>query len=344
MGPAAIALVAVALAFAWSMGAHYTGAVMGMPHASRAIRIWPALLLMAVLTVVGATTASGGVQTTVGLRIVDPASVTVLAATVMVLSAAILTTVYTYLKIPSSTIQIFVFAIVGTGLAARMVIRWETIFHLAVLWVLAAPVALLLGFLFTHLLDRVVPPGEAKAETELVTARGAAGSGRVAALGALSLAARALPTALVVVGCAASFVLGANDVSNAVGVFAMTHLTTTTLAGLVGGLAMAVGALTWGQRILKRVAFDVVRTDLAMASAAQLVQALVVLAAVSQGLFTSMNQALIGAMTGTGLARGNQTIQWKVVRDIFVGWAVGPLSGIATGFVLYTVLQALGAR
>jgi PiT family inorganic phosphate transporter len=299
---------------------------------------------MAALTVLGATSASGGVHTTVGLRIVDPASVTVPAASVMVLSAAILTTIYTYAKIPSSTIQIFVFAIVGTGLAAHVVIHWDTILHLAILWILAPPIALGLGFLFTRLIDRVVPPPEAKAETVLVAARGAGGGSRVAEREGLSIAARTLPTALVLVGCAASFTLGANDVSNAVGVFAMVHLTTTTAAGFVGGVAMAIGALSWGRRILKRVAFDVVRTDLAMASAAQLVQALVVLVAVSQGLFTSMNQALIGAMTGTGLARGNQTIQWKVVRGILVGWAVGPLSGVATGFVLYTLLRVFGLR
>ena len=337
---ASVFLVAVALLFAWSMGAHYTGAVMGMPHASHAIRIWPALITMAVLTIIGATVASGGVQTTVGLRIVDAKTVTIVAAIVMVLSAAILTTVYTYYKIPSSTIQIFVFSIVGTGLAAHIVIHWETILHLAVLWVLAPVVAVILGFLFTHLFDLVVPPSEAAAETRLVAGRDV----KPAAAKSLSAAARALPTCLVLVGCAASFTLGANDVSNAVGVFSMVNLTTTTIAGLLGGVAMAVGALTWGQGILKRVAFDVVKTDLSMASAAQMVQALVVLAAVSQGLFTSMNQALIGAMTGTGLARGNDTIRWPVVRGIVTGWAVGPLSGITTGFVLYSILQVVGIR
>jgi len=337
---AAIVLVVVALLFAWSMGAHYTGAVMGMPHASHAIRIWPALITMAILTIIGATLASGGVQTTVGLDIVDASTVTIVAATVMVLSAAILTTVYTYYKIPSSTIQIFVFSIVGTGLAAHVTIHWNTILHLAVLWVLAPVVAVVLGFAFTHLFDLVVPPVEAAEETRLVAGVEKAPT----VVKSLSTAARALPACLVLVGCAASFTLGANDVSNAVGVFAMVHLTTTTVAGLLGGVAMAIGALTWGQGILKKVAFDVVKTDLSMASAAQMVQALVVLAAVSQGLFTSMNQALIGAMTGTGLARGNQTIQWKVVRGIVTGWAVGPFSGIVTGFVLYSILQVVGIR
>jgi PiT family inorganic phosphate transporter len=146
------------------------------------------------------------------------------------------------------------------------------------------------------------------------------------------------------VGAAASFTLGANDVANAVGVFSMINLSTTTIAGLMGGLAMGIGAITWGQGILKKVAFDVVHTDLSMASAAQLVQALVVLAAVSQGFFTSMNQALIGAMTGTGLARGNRTIQWPVVRGIVTGWAVGPFSGISVGFIIYSALRLAGAH
>ncbi len=61
-----------------------------------------------------------------------------------------------------------------------------------------------------------------------------------------TFALRFLPLLLVCVGIVASFVLGANDVSNATGVFILTHLFSLTLAGLIGGLAMAVGALTWG--------------------------------------------------------------------------------------------------
>ena len=137
------------------------------------------------------------------------------------------------------------------------------------------------------------------------------------------LALRLLPLLLVCVGVAASFVLGANDVSNATGVFLLTHLFSPIPAGFIGGVAMAIGALTWGRRILKTVAFDVVKMDLTMASAAQGVQALVVLAAVSQGFFTSMNQALIGAMAGTGVARGRETVQRKQIVGILRGWLLG---------------------
>jgi PiT family inorganic phosphate transporter len=309
--PISILLVVVVLAFAWSMGAHYTGACMGMPYASRSVRLWPALIAMGVLTFLGATFASHRVEMTVGHDIVNASRVTPVAALVIVAAAFLLTSVYTYLRIPTSTIQILVFCVVGTGLAAGIPIRWATILHLAVLWVLAPPVACGLGYVFTHVIDRLVPM--AKQDT---TGRGI------------------LPTLLVVVGGAASFTMGGNDVSNATGVFLMTHLFGVLAAGFIGGLGLTLGVLTWGKPLLKKVAFDIVRVDLAMASAAQFVQALVVFTAVTLGYFTSMNQALVGAMAGTGFARGRQTVQWPAVYGILKGWAVGPVSGLVLAYLI----------
>lgn len=370
-----VILVLVVVAFAWNLGVHYTGAVMGMPYSARAIALWPALLLIGIFTIIGATFASGRVEATVGQHIIAQRLVTVPDAIVIVLAAGLLTTLFNYRKVPTSTIQILVSCVVGVGLAARIPIAWDTIEHLVIVWVLAPPVAFVLGFLFTRLLDRLVPPSAAralaKAQIEMDqadavdkidSARGpgaahgplarafpgvalawspprkahAAGSMRpVKVAQDLTLTTvRLLPGLLVLVGIAASFVLGANDVSNATGAFVMTNLFSLTVAGLIGGIAMAVGALTWGQRILHTVAFDIVHMDLTMASAAQGVQALVVLAAVTQGFFTSMNQALIGAMAGTGLARGSETVQRKQILGILRGWLIGPISGLALAFAL----------
>ena len=357
-------LILVVLAFAWNLGVHYTGAVMGMPFAARAIAQWPALILIGIFTILGATFASGAVEMTVGQHIISDQYVRVPDAIVIVLAAGALTMLYNYWKVPTSTIQILVFCVVGTGLAGGIPIHWPTIGKLAIVWVLAPLVAFGLGFAFTRLLDLVIPPAAAQAEAQaqLALAKGtsspaasqfarwfpgvalarqlpppvrsaAAQSARASA--ALTLAAlRWLPALLVVVGIFASFVLGANDVSNATGAFILTHLFSLTIAGLLGGVAMAIGALTWGRRILHTVAFDVVKMDLTMASAAQGVQALVVLAAATQGLFTSMNQALIGAMAGTGFARGRETVQRKQILGILRGWAIGPLSGLSLAFAL----------
>lgn len=298
-----IVMLVLAVGFAWSMGAHYTGACMGMPYATGSIRLRAALVLMAVMTLLGATFLSHGVLNTVGLGIVRTARIGTVPAAVIVGSAFALTTLFNLLRIPTSTIQILVSCIAGAGLAFGFRIQWTTIAHLALLWLLAPCIATALGFLLTRLLDRV----------RIV---------RVESMG----------RALVLVGALASLTMGANDVSNATAVFLTTQRFDVLAAGLIGGIGLAVGVLTWGRPLLERVAFDVVKMDLTMATAAQLVQGLVVLTAVSFGYFTSMNQALIGAMAGAGIARRRDTVRWPVVRGILLGWLIGPAAGLVLGY------------
>jgi PiT family inorganic phosphate transporter len=361
-----VLLVIVVVAFAWNLGVHYTGAVMGMPFATRSIAQWPALALISLLTILGATFASGKVQTTVGEHIISAQATGIPDAIVIVLAAGILTMLYNYWKIPTSTIQILVFCIVGVGLAGNIPIHWDTIGKLVIVWLIAPLAAFALGFIFTRLLDLLVPPATSHALAEAQISqisqigKGSQASravwlGRLLPGVALSwkmsgslaqtatqatlIALRLLPALLVAVGVFASFVLGANDVANATGALILTGLFPLTIAGLIGGLAMAVGTLTWGRRILHTVAFDVVKMDLTMASAAQGVQALVVIVAVTQGFFTSMNQALIGAMAGAGFARGRETVQRKQILGILRGWALGPLSGLALAFALEWIVR-----
>jgi PiT family inorganic phosphate transporter len=314
---AAIILVLTALAFAWSMGAHYTGACMGMPYATRSITLRSALGLMAVMTLLGATFLSHKVLAHVGHGIITGHLHSV-PAIIVIGTAFVLTTIFTQHRIPTSTIQILVFSLGGAGLALGLGICWIAILHLAVLWVLAPPIACGLGFLFTRLFDRI-------------PAFNASGSACLAG------------QILVLVGAIASLTMGANDVPNATAVFLSVHVSGPLLAGLIGGAGLALGVLTWGRPLLERVAFDVVKMDMKMATAAQLVQALVVLTAVGFGYFTSMNQALIGAMAGTGFARGRQTIDTKIILGIVRGWIIGPGAGFILAYAMaitYRIIRA----
>jgi inorganic phosphate transporter, PiT family len=316
MTAAQFGLVAVALAFAWSMGAHYTGACMGMPYATKSVGLRPALWIMAPLTLIGAALLSHKVLENIGHNILVAARLGTAPAIAVIAAAFLLTTLFTQRRIPTSTIQILVFCIIGAGAALGLAIRWHTVIRLALLWVLAPFVACGLGYFFTKLLD--VVPGFAR-------------SGSAGAIG----------TALVIVGGAASLTMGANDVSNATAVFLSTGFAGTLVAGLIGGIGLAIGVLTWGRPLLERVAFDVVKLDMPMATAAQLVQAMVVLTAVFFGYFTSMNQALIGAMAGTGFARGRETIDTKVVFAILRGWVIGPAAGAVLGYILADLTRLL---
>lgn len=350
-------LLGVVVAFAWNLGAHYTGATMGMPYASRSIALWPALAIVAFFALLGATFASGRVERTVGAHLISERRVGIGIAIVIVASAGVLTLLFNYLRLPTSTIQILVFCFVGAAIAARLTVNWATLGKLAIVWVTAPLAAVVLGYLLTHALDRIGSPQAAFEQASRQRERRGAGRESPSRFAvwfpgaALELAQpaelvlpayspravtalRALPLLLITVGVLASFVMGSNDVANATGGLVLVHLFSIRSAGAIGGGAMFVGALTWGRRILERVAFDVVKLDLAMASAAQGVQALVVILAVSQGFFTSMNQALIAAMAGTGLARGRHTMQRHELAAIFRGWLIGPAAGFALAYIV----------
>ncbi len=300
-------LILLAVGFAWSIGAHYTGAVMGMPHALRAIGAWQALLLMAPLAFIGATFASHAVEERVGSGLTDH-RLTVSQEVVVVGVAFALTTVFNRLRAPTSTIQILVFAVVGVTLAAGRGVRWSAIGHLGIVWASAPVAAFLLGAFLTKRLDRV-PLG-----------------GRTG-------------TALVVVGALAAFAMGANDVSNASGALVGSGVFGPLAAGAVGGAGIALGVLTWGKPLLRRVAFEIVKVDRAMATAAQLVQAAVVLAAVAFGFFTSMNQALVGAMAGAGVARGRDAVHLETLLSIPLAWVLGPAGSLTAGYLFGLVVR-----
>lgn len=325
-----VLLIVVAVAFAWSMGAHYTGACMGMPHALGAVRAQTALLIMAPLALLGAALASHPVEHTVAHSL-TAVTLSVDAEIVVVAVAFALTTAYTRLKVPTSTIQILVFTLAGTALGAGVAVRWARIGLLGLTWVMAPMVAAGLGFLGTRVLDRLLAT-RALPDADPRTTRQRGATTGIGVLG----------VSLVIVGAGASFVMGSNDVANATGSLVGTRIVSPLEAGAVGGAGLALGVLTWGRPLLERVAFDIVKVDRSMATAAQAVQAVVVIVAVSFGLFTSMNQALVGAMAGAGAARGRQTVNRATLTGILRGWVLGPAAGIGLGYLITRLLTLAG--
>jgi len=297
-------LVVLAFSFAWSIGSHYTGACMGMPYALGAVRARTALLLMAPLALAGAVLASGKVAETVGRKLID-ATPTRLGEVVVVATAFGVTAVYNRIRIPTSTIQILVGAVVGTAVGASVGVHWHTIAVLAVIWVAAPPVAAALGFAGGKTLGGV----------------------------------RRVGGGLLLVGCLVSFAMGANDVALASGALVGPHILGTRSAGALCGLGIALGVLITGRGLLDRVAFDIVEVDRVTATTAQLVQALVILVAVSFGYFTSLNQALVGSMAGAGAARGRHAVRTHTLVGIVRGWIAGPPTSFALALAAALVVR-----
>lgn len=311
-----IAMVASGLFFGWTIGSHYTGATMGMAYGSGVIKSpLVATILIAFFLLLGATFESHNVVTTVGTGIIRGEDMTPLGAMVMMLTAAMVTAANTWMKWPVSTSQLACFSVVGAALAMGAPVFWKTtIVFLCITWVGTPIMAAVLGFIFTHLTDWL-----RKGKSE----RGD----------------KILGYALIVGCCYAAYTLGCNNTGNAVGVFFGLGLTTPMKAGFIGGIAMAIGALTWGRPILEKVGKGIVQLDLSMGVGAKLAQSMTAHTSAALGFPTSMNQALIGGVGGAGAARGLKTVDMAAMKEIVISWFLTPIVAGIVSFILYSVLS-----
>lgn len=305
------------LFFGWTIGSHYTGATMGMAYGTGLIksRTW-ATFLIALFVLIGATFDSSHVVSTVGTGIIRSEDLTPLGAMVMMLTAALITAANTWMKWPVSTSQLACFSVVGAALAMHVPILWDTtVLFLFVTWIGTPLVSGLLGFVFTRLVDAVSNRFGHPAE-------------------------KGLRWLLFAASCYAAYTLGANNTGNAVGVFYGLHQSRIQ-AGFVGGIVMAIGAMTWGRPILDKVGRGLVNLDPNMGVGAKLAQSITAHTAAALGYPTSMNQALLGGMAGATGARGHEPTSWKAVKEIAFSWFFTPVLAGFVSFLLYTLLSRL---
>ncbi len=311
-----VGMVVSGLFFGWTIGSHYTGATMGMAYGSGVIKSpLTATILIAVFVLLGATFESGNVVKTVGTGIIRGEDMTPLGAMVMMFTAALVTAANTWMKWPVSTSQLACFSVVGAALAMGAPVFWgTTIVFLFVTWVGTPVVSAILGFLLTHLTDGLMKGRSEKAE-------------------------KFLGYALLIACCYAAYTLGANNTGNAVGVFYGLKLAGPMKAGFIGGIVMAIGALTWGRPILEKVGKGIVQLDLSMGVGAKAAQSITAHTAAFIGYPTSMNQALIGGVAGAGGARGLKTIDLKAMKEIVISWFFTPILAGIVSFVLYKIFS-----
>jgi PiT family inorganic phosphate transporter len=259
MGPVDGAIVVLALVAAWSMGHHYSGAVVGTAFGSKSISLRKGLFVSGLLVILGAA-LSNVVQTYANLAKVGGEY-----SVVVLISFILMSNVTTYLKIPTSTIQLYTFGILGAALASGTAISYPTLAIIVVSWAIAPTVGYALG----RVVYRYIPHSEHL---------------RYLILGTMLYSA---------------LVLGLNDVSNAAASLVVSGVALLP-AKLACGVAMMIGMVTWGSRLARRVGEDLVQLDLRKAAAAQLTKSVVISALNVFGVNASMNQTIVAALASMG--------------------------------------------
>ena len=144
---------------------------------------------------------------------------------------------------------------------------------------------------------------------------------------------------LLVVGIYGSYALGANNVTNSMGIFSglVDGVSDRDLAAM-GGLAIAIGVLTYSRRVMEAVGSNIMPLDAFSAFVAVLATAITIHIFAIVGAPVSATQGIVGAILGVGFLRGAQNIRFRVLGDIGLGWVLTPAISLvlaAAGYAIF---------
>ncbi|MFC1706260.1 inorganic phosphate transporter, partial [Planctomycetota bacterium] len=302
----------------WSLGANDAANVYGTAVGTRMVKFRTAAVACSLFVLIGAVVGGAGASHTLGkLGAVNalPGSFTV------ALGAALTVTWMTQLKLPVSTSQAIVGAIIGWNLFSGTLTDLSSLTKIVICWVvspiLAGCFAIVL-FKIAQLLLRITSLHLFRLD---VLTRGG----------------------LLVVGAFASYSLGANNIANVMGVFVpaspfgqldvfgVFSLDPAQQLFFLGAAAIGVGVFTYSRRVMLTVGSELFRMTSIAAFIVVLTQALVLFLFSSEGMQdwltknglptiplvpVSSSQVVIGAVIGIGLAKGGRNIRYGVLGRI----------------------------
>ncbi len=154
---------------------------------------------------------------------------------------------------------------------------------------------------------------------------------------------------LLVASCAAmAFSHGANDVANSAGPLAGILYVYTRGAVPPGQVAIpfnalllsasgiALGILIWGYSVVETIGEKITTLTIETAFIAQFSASIATLIVTRLGLPVSTTVAIVGAITGVGLARGVKSVNFKTLFKIISMWFLGfPVVASITALIVY---------
>lgn len=322
----------------WSLGANDAANVFGSAVGSKMVSFRKAIAILSIFVVLGAVFQGSGASHTLGkLGSVD----TIAGAFTVALAAALTVFVMTKYKIPVSTSQAIVGAIIGWNIYTGNETDYNSLTKIVSTWIICP----ILGAAFAILLHLLVKFIINKSKIHLIRLD------------------KYLRNGLLLVGAFGSFSLGANNIANVMGVFVTAAapeksidlglfiLSGTQQLFLLGGIAIAVGAITYSKKIMQTVGNNILELSSESALVVVLAHSLVLFVFSSQSLQSflisiglpaiplvpvSSSQAIVGAILGVGLLKQAREIKFNVIGGIATGWVTTPIiAGLISFFALF---------
>lgn len=327
----------------WSLGANDAANIFGTAVGSRMVKFSKAALIGGIFVILGAVLQGTGTTNTLSeLGSVDAVG----GAFTVALCSAIVVAVMTRFKLPVSTGQAIVGAIMGWCYFTANPVDYSVLSVIVGSWI-SGPI---LGAIFSALLYLLLRRYIRRSHIHLLKLDSVIRNG------------------LIIVGAFGAYSLGANNIANVMGVFVKTvsfevnigdlTLNSVTLLFLLGGVSIAVGIATYSKKVMETIGSGILAMTPESAIVVVLAQALVLFVFSStslSNLFVSIGlpaiplvpvsstQVVVGSVLGIGLVKGVQEIKFRMIRNIIGGWILTPiLSGVTTFFALFFIQSVFG--
>jgi inorganic phosphate transporter, PiT family len=323
----------------WSLGANDASNAFGSAVGSRMVSFRKAAIIASIAVILGAVIQGAGAAQTLGKL----GSVNAIGGSfTLALAAAVTIYGMTKLALPVSTTQAIVGAIIGWNLFTGNRTDSGTLSKIVITWV-TGPV---LGALFAILLYILINKIKKASKIHLIRFESY------------------VRTGLIIVGAFGAYSLGANNIANVMGVFVpafnlqpldlgLFSLSSSQQLFLLGGLAIAVGIMTYSKKVMETIGGNIVELSSEGAMVVVLAQSLVLFIFSSSALSSffvriglppiplvpvSSSQVIVGCVIGIGLYKGARNINFKLLGEIALGWLATPiLSGLLAFFSLFFV-------
>ena len=324
----------------WSLGANDAANIFGTAVGSRMIKFKTAALIGSIFVVLGAVISGAGAAHTLGKL----GAVNALGGSFTVALAAALTVFWmTALKLPVSTSQAIVGAIIGWNFFSHSPTDISAFTKIFSTWIFCPILAAMFSFVLFHLTKLHLKKSSMHLLTQDAYNR----------------------VGLILVGAFGAYSLGANNIANVMGVFVAAtpvqelEIFNFTLGGtqilfFIGAVAIAVGIYTYSGRVMSTVGKDLFKLTPVTALIVVLAESLVLYVFASKSLQNfllshnlpafplvpvSSSQAVIGAVIGISLAKGGKGVNYGILGRISSGWVMTPLIAAVISFVSLFFMQ-----
>ena len=302
----------------WNIGANDTANCIGTTVGCGLISFRKAAILVAVFAIIGSMLQGQHVMKTISKGLVST-ELDYLAVCVALICSGFFVTLATFYRIPTSTSQAMVGGVVGIGLAVGAEVNFSKFILIAESWIICPVLVMILSYGFMHLVVLILRRFQTKSV----------------------LFQHAFGWLAIVSSCYVAYSMGANNAGNAVGPIANLNIFPPLLLLFIGGVSIAIGAITYGRKVADTVGKGITPLDIPGAFVAQISSAFGMHLFSLFGIPVSTSSAVVGAVVGVGLVKGARSISKKTIVTILVGWVLTPTLAGSFSFLLYKAIKLL---